>query len=80
MLIVSGSVYCFGDNTNNQLGKKNTVDGPAKCNRPERIKFPSGVKMKTVSCGADYTAAVSGGLTFSPSTEPQRRRLGIQGI
>lgn len=58
--LVNGSVYCFGDNTYNQLGKKNTVDGPAKCNRPERIKFPSGVKIKTVSCGAYHTAAVSG--------------------
>ncbi|CAB3977730.1 ultraviolet-B receptor UVR8-like [Paramuricea clavata] len=59
LVTFNGSVYCFGDNTYNQLGKKNTVDGPAKCNRPERIKFPSGVKIKTVSCGAYHTAAVS---------------------
>ena len=60
LTLVNGSVYCFGDNTFNQLGKKNTVDGPAKCNRPERIKFPSVVKIKTVSCGVYHSAAVSG--------------------
>lgn len=59
-LIVNGAVYCFGDNTFNQVGKKNTVDGPAKCSRPERIKFASSVKIKIVSCGAYHSAAVSG--------------------
>ena len=57
---VDGLLYCFGDNTVYQLGMKNTVDGPAKCCKPERIKLPPGVRIKTVSCGAYHSAAVSG--------------------
>lgn len=57
---VCGLVYCFGDNSYNQLGRRIPNDGPLKCSRPERTKFSSGVKIKKVSCGAFHTAAVSG--------------------
>ncbi|XP_028405299.1 ultraviolet-B receptor UVR8-like [Dendronephthya gigantea] len=59
LVTFDGLLYCFGDNTFNQLGKKNTTDGPAKCNKPERIKLPLGVRIKRVSCGAYHSAAVS---------------------
>ncbi|XP_046846894.1 ultraviolet-B receptor UVR8-like [Xenia sp. Carnegie-2017] len=53
-----GAVYCFGDNALSQLGRKNATD-VTSYNKPEKVKFSSKVKIKTVSCGVSHTAALT---------------------
>lgn len=63
-LKVRGAVYCFGDNALSQLGRKNTTD-VTSYNKPEKVKFSSKVKIKTVSCGVSHTAALTGWFAYT---------------
>ena len=56
---VSGTVYCFGDGRNGQLGIKVRQESPLMP-IPSAVRTGSQGKIIQVSCGAVHTAAISG--------------------
>jgi hypothetical protein len=52
---IDDSVYCWGRNTNGQLGIGSTDDTSV----PSRVAIPGGVKVRDVSAGSESTCAVT---------------------
>ena len=51
----TGSVYCWGSNSNGQLGDGTTIDSPT----PVLVSAPAGVSFSSVSAGGFHTCAIA---------------------
>ena len=73
--LVSGTVYCFGDGRNGQLGvhlKQQSQMLPT----PSSVPINCPAKIIEVDCGAAHTAALSG-MTFIVSSTVEPRLFGL---
>ncbi len=55
----SGTVYCFGDGRNGQLGVRIRPESPFLAT-PSAVRIGAQAKILQIDCGAVHTAAVSG--------------------
>ena len=65
--LVSGTVYCFGDGRNGQLGV-HLKPQSSMLTIPSSVPINCPAKIVEVDCGAAHTAALSGMAFTAPST------------
>jgi len=57
----TGSVYCWGSNSNGQLGDGTTTDSPT----PGLVSAPAGVSFTSVSAGGFHSCAIANAPTLN---------------
>jgi len=60
-VVATGTIYCWGSNSNGQLGDGTTMDNPT----PVEVAAPSGVSFSSVSAGGLHTCAIANAPTLN---------------